>query len=137
MEPVLTPASSDATEVASRLLEFIGKTASSLVALWVVVEKIAKPYYSWRKRKQGELIREVLADELSALGEVAQSAERITAALETIAMSVTGVYEHIALVVDLVEAVRLATPEADERATELTAVLRDRIATATSASTAA
>lgn len=59
------------------LLDYGARITVSLVAIWAFVEKVAKPYSAWRRRKMSTELREILRPEFDRLERVANCTDRI------------------------------------------------------------
>lgn len=68
--PSIPPAPADAGTALFRVIEYAGKIAVSLAAVWAFFALVGKPLYEWRKRRSSEVIRDVLSKELACLAEI-------------------------------------------------------------------
>lgn len=65
MPPVVTP--EDVSTRVVNLLELLAKALIALGAVWAFIEKIIKPYSTWRRERLAHLIKQVLSVELDKL----------------------------------------------------------------------
>lgn len=82
----MTPTPPDA-EIAGRVastVELWAKIAGSGAIIWGFLEKVAKPYYRWRREAQGRIIREILAPELAQLAQFKDQEDGCARRLEVV-----------------------------------------------------
>lgn len=51
-------------------IQVLASVAGSLGIVWAFIVKAGKPWWEWRKKRQGEIIREVLKPQLEALDRI-------------------------------------------------------------------
>lgn len=59
------------------VLDYGARLTVSLVAIWAFVEKIGKPYSTWRRRRLAEELREILKPELENLAAMKKCTDHI------------------------------------------------------------
>jgi hypothetical protein len=79
MQPPTDP---ELTKRALDVIEYGAKVAIALAAIYALVERIAKPYYAWRKSRLAIEIRDALKPELERLDRLGICADRIELVLE-------------------------------------------------------
>jgi hypothetical protein len=62
-----TPPDFDVAGRAASTLELWAKMAGAGLIVWGFLERVAKPYFTWRREAQGRMIREILKPELDQL----------------------------------------------------------------------
>lgn len=84
MIPVTPPTDPEITVRAASVLELWLKLLGALGMLWAFLEKVAKPYFKWRRDAQARVMREILAPELAQLQKFAEQEDGCARRLEVV-----------------------------------------------------
>lgn len=66
---------------AADVLDYAARITVSLVAIWAFVEKVGKPFASWRRKRLSSDLREILRPEFDRLERLGTCADRIEVVL--------------------------------------------------------
>jgi len=98
------------------ILEWASKALIGLAAVWAAVEKIGKPYNSWRRHRTMELVRETLQPQLDQLDRIAEREQGMLNEFGRLAQRQAEVFRDL-------DDLMIVTTDTRERLDEVNAVL--------------
>lgn len=98
MTPAVPPPEPSTQQRLIELADYLARVVAAVGGLWVFVEKVAKPYSEWRKKREDERrkalaleIRDILKPELEQLAQLPACTERI----EVVLLRQSALFEDI------------------------------------------
>lgn len=116
-------------EIAQRagdILEFWAKAAGVALAIWQLVERVGKPYFSWRQKRFEASIRAVLKKELECIDGVKEREEEIKSLLERVIERQDEIFADLDLFIEVAQDNRDRHDETTELMNALGFASRDR-----------
>lgn len=107
-------------------LEFWGKLVGLLGGIWVLVEKMLKPFIKWRREAFAKSIRDVLKEELTCIDGVKESEEQIKKMLAEVLRRQDDIYSDLDLFMEIAQDNRARHDETNDLLTALGYASKDR-----------
>lgn len=126
MNPPPPDVSPEAAQRVANALEWLAKFAGSLLALWLFIARVGKPYFEWRDRQRATTIRAVLREELACLATISEREEANGKKLDLALARQDQVFGEIDLFVTVMADNRDRIDELNELLNEAGYASRDR-----------
>lgn len=126
MNPPVQDLPPDTAERVGDVLEWGGKLAVSLAAIWAFIAKIGKPYFAWRQRMRQQMIRSALTEELDCIKRMTTKQEETDHKIDLVLERQTVTFEDMELFLDIAHGIKERQDEVSDLLDEVGLASRDR-----------